>query len=270
MKNLRLALCAFVGLSVAAGTVHGQIIASAGFNDASGINSNPTPNSPYNVNNQPLLGQGAGEPGWFTPWNNALGVGNVVNTNTQEGDGAVLMQGTNIANRVLAQPLTGLRTVATSLQILSSATSGNGVNFYLRQQSTGAIGPNWQLSGDGRIRVVAGNESGSTPLVDTGFLWTPGQYQVFGTHVNTATRRWMLSVDGVFFPMELGYREAPVFIDTVDFLNGVGAPNGTMIDNVIVQVPEPTSLALFGIAVSGFVAAVRRQTSTSSNCGRCA
>jgi hypothetical protein len=259
MKTLRLAVCAAAGLSFAAGSARAQVLASAGFNDASGINSNPTPNSPYNVNNQPLLGQGAGEPGWFTPWNASSASAIVVNSGQEEGDGALRMQNTVGSSRILAQPLTMQRTVSTSLQILSSAVSGIGVTFYIRQQSTNMIGPNWQASADGRFRVVNGNESGSQTLVDTGILWTPGAYQTVSVHVNTTTRRWMFSVDGVFFPMELGYREAPVFLDMVDILNEVGGPNGSMTDRVIVQVPEPTSLALMGVASGGLAGSVIRR-----------
>src|SRR5439155_18416610 len=83
--------CVLTALLALAGAARGQIIASAGFNDASGINTNPTPNSPYNINNAPLNGQGAGEPGWFTPWQ-VGGAPAVVNVGAAEGDGAVFLQ----------------------------------------------------------------------------------------------------------------------------------------------------------------------------------
>ena len=92
MTSRSLTACGLAALVALAGTARGQIIASAGFNDASGINSNPTPNSPYNVNNVLLDGQGAGEPGWFTPWQ--VSGARVVNAGAFEGDGAVFMQGT--------------------------------------------------------------------------------------------------------------------------------------------------------------------------------
>src|SRR2546427_1406979 len=104
MTHQSVAACAFAALFV--GAAPAQIFASAGFNDATGINSNPTPNSPHNVNNAPLNSQGAGEPGWFTPWQ-AGGATTVVNVGAFEGDGAVFMQGTAQPVRVLAQPIAG-------------------------------------------------------------------------------------------------------------------------------------------------------------------
>src|SRR5205807_6301981 len=44
-----------------------DLIASAGFNDASGMNSNPAPDSPYPLDSEGKQG-GVGEPGWAGPW----------------------------------------------------------------------------------------------------------------------------------------------------------------------------------------------------------
>ena len=242
-----------IALLGSAGAANAQIFAQTGFNDAIGINGDGiVNNSPYNINNTALNGQGTGESGWFAPWVNVLGIGTVVNSGQAEGDGALLLQNTDSARRILAQPLSALRTVSTAIEVLSSATGGNAVNFYLRQQSTQAVGPNWQISADGHFRVVNGMEDGSTPLVDTGFIITPGSYQTIAIHVNTSTRKWQLSVNGVLFPTLLGYREAPTFLDQIDILNEIGAPNGIMVDSIFVTVPEPSGLALLGVAVFGY------------------
>src|SRR5438874_13692988 len=153
--------CVLTAILALAGAARGQIIASAGFNDASGINSNPTPNSPYNVNNVLLDGQGAGEPGWFTPWQ--VSGARVVNAGAFEGDGAVFMQGTTQPVRVLAQPISGRTSVEVLTEIVNSAVTGNGINFYVRQASivdTTGVGPQWQLRGNGHITVIDGNEDG--------------------------------------------------------------------------------------------------------------
>ena len=43
------------------------MIVAAGFNDAKGINSNPTPDSPYHLGKFNVPG-GKGEPGWADAW----------------------------------------------------------------------------------------------------------------------------------------------------------------------------------------------------------
>src|SRR5207302_3080209 len=114
------------------------------------------------------------EPGWFQPWMFSSSSPTVVNSGQAEGDGALFFSGTSGAQRILAQPLSGVRTVLLRLKIANSAVTGQGVNLYMRQFSTGDVGPNWQASADGHFRVVDGMENGSQNLLDTGILWTPG------------------------------------------------------------------------------------------------
>src|SRR5262249_49054429 len=96
-----MALAAMLLVLVSSG--HAQFIAQAGFNDASGINSNGTPNSPYTIGG-PVAGAGVGEPGWAGPW---IGSGTVQSTTTFEGDGAVEIIPTSANQRVLSMPLAG-------------------------------------------------------------------------------------------------------------------------------------------------------------------
>src|SRR5207249_3647281 len=44
-----------------------DLIASSGFNDDKGMNSNPVPNAPFALGTSGKSG-GAGEPGWADPW----------------------------------------------------------------------------------------------------------------------------------------------------------------------------------------------------------
>src|SRR6478672_3015146 len=80
------------------------VVAISGFNDATGVNSDPTPNSPYDLNNSSLAGQGASEPGWLGPWTVGSFAAAVRGTTTFEGDGAVFMAGTSQPTRTLAAP----------------------------------------------------------------------------------------------------------------------------------------------------------------------
>lgn len=178
-------VCALV-----ASPAHAQIVASTGFNNLSGINSTTTANSPYNVKNVSVVGQGAGEPGWNSTWQGGGNLENVVNNNTFEGDGALFLQGSaSQVFRTLSAPLAGTETMTFEVKILSTAGVGVGGNdFYLmdgkisdqglRVAAQADPGPN----GDWFVLDGSGNGVGSN--VDTGIPWTPGVYQQLRFDVN--------------------------------------------------------------------------------------
>lgn len=263
MRNLLVPTVA--ALLVCTGNAPGQPF-FAGFNDNSGVNSNGTANSPYNVSGAPLNGQGAGEPGWFAPWQTIGGDVTVVNTGTFEGDGVMRMTGgTAQVSRSLQLPISGIMSVEMQFQIQSSVTLGNGVNFYFVSNGLPSgvnEGPVWQASGDGRFRVVDGVEDTVGTLEDTPFFWTPGAFQSIRVDVDTVNRRWGFAVNGVQYnpPDPLGYRGSPIFLDTISFLNGINAPNAVLIDRIYVgAVPEPSSLALAGLAAAAGISRWRRK-----------
>src|SRR5690242_3531805 len=75
-----------------------QVIAASGFNDASGLNSDAIPNSPFTIG-QTVDGRGAGEPGWSTLWTvqqgGAVGGGEhalVLSAAAHEGDGGLQLE----------------------------------------------------------------------------------------------------------------------------------------------------------------------------------
>src|SRR5438876_6236817 len=127
---LRCSLCALAGLLTLACAAHAQILAQTGFNDVSGINGDGVANnSPYNVANASVIGQGAGEPGWLQPWQGGGTLAQVRNVGMAEGDGALFLQGTSQVFRTLTQPITRT-SVEILLEIPFSAGAG-GVTFYV-------------------------------------------------------------------------------------------------------------------------------------------
>lgn len=243
----------------------------AGFNDASGINSNPTPNSPYNVNNGAVVGQGAGEPGWLSLWQGSPEA-TVVPTNQAEGDGALFLTGgTRQVFRTLQSPLTvGLSTVEASIMMPFSAGFG-GFIMYVNQNSI--VDANLRVATQivatpgGQWQVLDGTENGVGVLENTGFNWSPGSYQRIRIDINTVTRTWDFYVNGVRFnaPDPLGFRGQPTFLDEINFLATTGSPNGTYVDALYVgAVPEPSSLALAGLASAAGLARWRRKRKLAS------
>lgn len=260
MRIPRLAPLALTLRLLLAGDASAGIVAMSGFNDVSGINGDGvTNNSPFNIANVSLNGQGGSEFGWKSPWTVSDGPSIVVNSGQAEGDGAVFLQNTTGIHRVLALPLDGVYSIELKLKIMNSVVSGQGANLYLRQNSNNAVGPNWQASADGHYRVVDGKEDSNPVLVDTGFTWKAGVYQTIRVDVNTLTRKWDFYVDGIKYngPHQMGYREAPAFLDEIDFGNFIGEPNGSYVDAVVVQsIPEPSSIAL--ITLVGLAGAAYR------------
>ena len=96
------ALLTGLALLIGYGQAQAGLIASAGFNDASGMHSDATPNSPYEFGKS-VLGQGIGEPGWLGAWRG--GWPTVTDSVAYEGDGSLLIH--SGCNRILEYPQTG-------------------------------------------------------------------------------------------------------------------------------------------------------------------
>ncbi len=248
MRPCSFSLPALALLLAAGGAGRAQVIASAGFNDAAGLNSNPTPNSPYNVNNAPLNGQGGGEPGWIGPWQGGVGAPTLVSSPTFEGDGAAFFQGTAEAVRNLLLPPSGFVSIQLAVRVPSVPPPGSiGVTFRFRQSNIAdpnvGIGPSGFLRADGHVMVQNGSS-----LQDTGMTWFPGTWYTVRMDADQATRTWSFFFNGVRYGAPLAFRGTPVFLDQMDFLNENGGPSGSYLDALTVSVPEPSSLALLGAA----------------------
>ena len=165
-------------------------------------------------------------------------------------------------------------TVGLYFKISQQSVSGVGINFYTADTAfnQGAdVGSQWKAAANGHMYVVDGNEGGqnggAVPLVDTGFTWTAGVWNQAEMVINMNTRKWDFYFNGVKYngPHQMGFRGAITQLNELYYLNEIGAPNSSYLDNLYVTpVPEPTSLALMTIA-GGAAWIVRRRRSAAIN-----
>ncbi|MBS0263700.1 MAG: hypothetical protein JSS02_17285 [Planctomycetes bacterium] len=228
----------------------GVLVAQTGFNDQSGINSNPTVGSPYSLGN--VTGQGGVEPGWLAPWG-ALSDSDtslVQNSVIREGDQALKIVATSAPYRSLAMP------TQTRLIVEQSVRFEEGARLvaYTELSTTGDSvlnqGAIWQAMPDHTIRVIDGDED----YCDTcGFEvvtnWEADVWYTVRIEVDLVQRTWDFYWDGILYaPADpLGFRGTPVMLDRVQYLSeGAGA---VFLDAITmtafdpVQVPAPSTLA---------------------------
>lgn len=261
-----LALLAGIG-----GRVEAALIQS-GFNDASGINSDGTTNSPFNTGNVSLHGQGGAEAGWAGSWRMSTGSA-VVNSATKfEGDGAAaFLQNTAAADRTLAAAPTNPFSI--SFRLLLTAAPNR--DFIFRAYDSGiasifsAIAVQWAINPDLQLAVLDGVEdsvqTGGTYAENTGMFLTINEWHELTTIIDPVSRTWNVALDGVLFapPDPLGFRGVPVNINSIQFLNEIAAPNGSFVDAVTVNtdltpppppVPEPSVSVLAALGLLAFAA----------------
>jgi hypothetical protein len=238
-----------------------DIFASSGFNDASGINGNPTPNLPFTIG-QTVANRGIGEPGWAGTWfvQDGGAVGGdayaiVEAAAAREGDGGMAMVpgglGSTRAIRQLAVPQA--RNLVIEQDVNFGAVGGMVSGPFQSMLSEGdRVGPQWGISGPVGSRHFAVFDGNSNQLGDwenTGIAQRPGEWHHVVVDINVATQTFTFSVDGVPYasPDPIGFFNAAAVIDHVDyFTTGSG-----YVDGVIVRaVPEPGVGMLLGAMVS--------------------
>ena len=192
-----------------------DLIASAGFNDARGLNSNPVPGAPYPLDTPNRVG-GAGEPGWAELWP-ATPAARFQTKVVFEGDGALYLTGSpNVGpnyGRQLARAQTGRFQVEYHLQVPAGSSCGGYVWKDPWKDGRGgpfASGPNWN----------AGGGKFSAQGLDTGFKCLPGRWYKVTLRINVATQTWEFFVDDRRFEAShpLGFRAKVEYLDVVNFL----------------------------------------------------
>lgn len=222
--------------------VRAGVIAQAGFNDASGINSNPTPNSPYTLGGS-VTGAGIGEPGWAGPWVDVVGNGTVQTSTVFEGDGALQITPTSAPARQWTPQPQGQLTI---MQYVSFTEAARLV-AYTQQgtaENTALQGAIWQAFPDHHFNVIDGSGDGGfpTPIV-TNFTWQPGVWYKITVHTDVASHTWDFAVNDVPYisPHPLGYRGSPTALNAVRYLS---EGSGLVFLDAVTVVPEPSSLVI--------------------------
>jgi hypothetical protein len=209
------------------GELDRDLIASSGFNDAKGMNSNPLPNSPFalGVKNCPC---GVGEPGWAGPWGAAPTI-EYQKAEVAEGDGAAHVVGTTNFSRQLAQAQTGRFQVEQYLRV--PAGSSVGTYVWQTEKKEFGTGPSWSVK-DGKFWVLDGDEFGGGKTLDTGFACAADKWYKVTVRVDVPRRKWEFFVDGKKFAAKqpLGFRNQQTVLDGINYLTE--HPSGFYLDAV--------------------------------------
>ena len=260
--NIVCVVAVVVGLS-STGWAAENLLAECGFNDAVGINADPTPDSPYTIG-ATIKGRGAAEPGWGgTAWhagddgaNIGADLGKAEADDPFEGDAALRfrigMFGETWAYRPWAPGITEPLLIEQYIRLPANGRFGSRPG---RGGVGSLIAAGWSVR-DGRFYVLDGDGQGGGTMEDTGILLRPMEWQKVATRIYPETKAYEFFVDDQKYdaPDPLDFRGDPGWIDRVDYL----AQTDAWLDAVRVSViPEPGALGL--LAIGGLTMLCRRR-----------
>lgn len=251
-----------------AGSARGNLLATSGFNDASGINSNPTANSPFEIG-VTVHGQGVGEAGWDLPWERHGGFSDRAPVSTEfvyEGDAAVKLFADNVFGTSIERAWSNIQPIVRVDQFVLARPAASMSGQVLRTGTTpfaNRLAAQWQIEENGNVTVF---DTVANNFVATGFTTLPNAWNKYSVIVNTQTQTWeFLFNDQPYEPgTPLGFLNPLLFVDRVS-MSARGNLN-TYVDSVSVNaVPEPSSicLSLVGMGMVLAVAARRRGKGTA-------
>jgi Ca2+-binding RTX toxin-like protein len=188
------------------------------FNDASGLDSDSTPNSPYMLGGN-VNGSGGGEPGWATYWVSPQTSQCAVETTTVfEGDGAMgLTSGTVQAQRDLANGITaGKITVSQMVYVAPGGVLGEYLQDSGLSGAASATAAQWTANASNNFTVVNGQA-----VQDTGIPTPVNQWVEVSATVDMNARTWTFAVNGVTYnpSSPLQFRGTPGIVNRVAYLN---------------------------------------------------
>jgi hypothetical protein len=236
--------CAIAAIAIAGHApcqASSTVLATSGFNDQSGINSNATPNSPFQIG-LTVNGQGAGESGWDTPWLRLGGFDDRAPVSTEfvrEGDAATKLFADNVfgtsIERAWFEIVPVVRIDAYILVRPAASMRGNAVHTTMGGEIPGRTAAYWDILGNGEIRVFDKEINQSIP---TGFSTLPNAWNKYSLVLNTTAQTWkFLFNDRAFRPAQpLTFLNPTNFVDRVN-LQAAGTLNSYVDAIAISEIP---------------------------------
>ena len=218
----------------------GPVEATAGFNDAKGVNSDTRRQSPYPLA-VPGVPGGLGEPGWADPW--VIGFDKpekLVFTKdvVQEGDGAAFLVGTAHMKRLLAVPIKDFAEVELHVRVPE-----DGHCYIYISEGEGATGPMLGVTG-GKFQAIdgTGQEFGNHAWRDVVTDWDPHRWYKIVAKLDVKRHLYDLYVDDTKFDHQpMHFRHDVSAIGQIGLL--VEKPGGAYFDNLRVKPLKESPLA---------------------------
>lgn len=221
-----------------------SVLASSGFNDQSGINSNPTPGSPFTIG-VTVHNQGAGEPGWDSPWVRLGGFDDrapVTNEFVHEGDGAVKLFADNVFGTAFERPWSNIvprvRIDAYVLVRPSASMRGHATFTTEGGEIINRTAAFWEVQSTGFIRVF---NKASNQFEQTGFSTLPNQWNKYSLVLDAPTQSWYFLFNDHAYRADnpLPFVNPTLFVDRVN-MQAAGTLTSYVDSITIAAIPEPS------------------------------
>ncbi len=224
------------------------VLASSGFNDQIGINSNATPNSPFQIG-VTVHGQGVGEPGWDSPWVRLGGFDDRAPVSSEfvyEGDASTKLFADNIFGTAIERPWFNIvPTVRIDSYVLvrpAASMRGNATFTTMGGEIETRTAAYWEIASNGDIRVF---RKATNQTINTGFSTLPNTWNKYSLIIDTPSQTWKFLFNDQEFqpPQPLTFLNPTNYVDRVN-LQAAGTLNSYVDAVQISAVPEPQSGAL--------------------------
>ena len=195
-RNVCSVACLFAAswlTAVAPGYAATTVLATSGFNDQTGINGNPTANSPFQIG-VTVHGHGVGELGWDAPWARLGGFDDRAPVSSEfvyEGDAATKLFADNTFGTSMERPWSQIVPkvrIDTYVLIRPSASMRGNATFTNEGGEIPArTAAYWEIQSNGNIRVF---DKSTNQSVATGFSTLPNVWNKYSLILDTPSQTW--------------------------------------------------------------------------------